>query len=95
MIIDLLIDLVGEIIRHLIPERSTKLEKHINRLKEEAWFSELEKDYRYGYIIYSNRAVKRFLNREKNIKMITTMDSERENFIRLVKEEHVKFTALG
>jgi hypothetical protein len=94
LIIDLLIYLAGEIIGHLIPERSTKFEKHMNRLKEEAWFSELEKDYRYGYIINSNRAVKRSLNREKNIKMITSMDSERENFIRLVKEEHAKFTAL-
>ena len=64
------------------------------RLKEEAWFSSLEKDYRYSYIIYQNSRVKRFLSSEKNVKMIISMDEEKERFINLVIEEHVKFTRL-
>ena len=64
------------------------------RLKEEAWFSSLEKDYRYSYILYQNSRVKRFLSSEKNVKMIISMDEEKERFINLVIEEHVKFTRL-
>ena len=94
LIIDFLFDIVGEIIGHFIPEwlPKTKFEKHISRLMEEDWFSSIEKDYRYAYIIYENRRVKRFLSDEKNIKMIISMDEEREKFISLVKEEHVRFT---
>ncbi|NHM30846.1 hypothetical protein [Neobacillus terrae] len=89
-IVELLFDLAGEIIGHFIPERAleTKFQKNINRLKEETWFGELEKDYRYEYIIYQNSRVKRFLSSEKNIKMITSMDEERDDFINLIKEEH-------
>jgi len=89
----LLVDLAGEIIGHFIPERAleTKFQKNINRLMKEPWFCELEKDFRYEYIIYQNSRVKRFLSSEKNIKMITSMDEERENFINLIREEHVRF----
>ena len=91
-----MVDLVGEAIGHFIPSLSpqSKFDKHINRLKEEDWFAAMEKDYRYAYIIYENRKVKRFLSNEKNIKMITSIDEEKEKFIRLVKEEHAKFTKL-
>ena len=54
----------------------------------------MEKDYRYEYIIYNNSKVKRFLSSEKNVKMITSMDEEKEKFISLVKEEHARFTRL-
>ncbi|MCQ6280625.1 hypothetical protein [Bacillus sp. EB600] len=96
IIIDLLFDIAGEIIGHFIPDLSpkSKFEKHIIRLKEEAWFSSMEKDYRYSYIIYQNSRVKRFLSSEKNVKMIISMDEEKERFINLVIEEHVKFTRL-
>jgi hypothetical protein len=87
------LDLAGELAGHLIPSPEAKFEKHINRLKEEAWFAELEKDYRYTYIIHQNRRVRRFLCSEKNIKLILSMDEEREKFINLIKEEHVKFTS--
>ena len=97
LIIEILIDLVAEIIGYFIPKLApkTKFENNINRLKEEAWFSSLEEDYRYGYIIYQNRTVKRFLGNNNNVKMVLSMDEEREKFIRLVKEEHEKFTRLG
>jgi hypothetical protein len=87
------LDLAGELAGHLIPSPEAKFEKHIIRLKEEDWFSELDKDYRYEYIIHQNRRVRRFLCSEKNIKLILSMDEEREKFINLVKEEHVKFTS--
>jgi hypothetical protein len=95
-IIDLFLEFVGELVGHFIPDWSpeSKFEKHIKRLKDEAWFSSLLEDYRYEYIIFQNSRVKRFLCNERNIKMITSMDEEREKFIRLVKEEHVKFTKL-
>lgn len=95
-IIDLLVDIAGEIIEFLIPEWSpkSKFEKHLIRLREEDWFTSLEKDVRYGYIIHHNRKVKRFLSSEQNIKMITSMDFERDHFINLVKEEHAKFTGV-
>jgi hypothetical protein len=95
-IIDLFFDIFGELVGHFIPDWSpeSKFEKHMKRLKEEAWFSSLLEDYRYEYIIFQNNRVKRFLCNEKNIKMIISMDDEKEKFIRLVKEEHVKFTKL-
>jgi hypothetical protein len=97
VIIEILVDLAADIIGYIIPELApkTKFEKNITRLKEEAWFASLEEDYRYGYIIYQNRTVKRFLGNNNNIKMILSMDEEKEKFIRLVKEEHEKFTKLG
>lgn len=90
----MLFDLAGDLISHFIPSPEGKLEKHIKRLKEEDWFSSLEEDYRYSYIIHQNRKVRRYLCNEKNIKMITSMDEEREKFIKMVKEEHIKFTRL-
>lgn len=95
-IIDLLVDIAGEIIEFLIPDRfsKSKFEKHLIRLREEDWFTSLEKDVRYAYIIHQNRKVRRFLSSEQNIKMITSMDFEREKFINLVKEEHAKFTGI-
>ncbi len=94
--VDLLIDIAGDIVGELIPDlsRDSKFEKHIKRLKEESWFSSLEKDYRYEYIIYQNSRVQRFLSSEKNLKLILTMEEEKEKFIHLVKEEHAKFTKL-
>lgn len=96
MIIELLVEIVGEMIGHFLPDLSpqTKFEKHLTRLRKEAWFSSLEKDFRYEYIIHHNKQVKRFLSSEKHIKMITSMEEERENFIRLVKKEHERYTAL-
>ncbi|RSK55636.1 hypothetical protein [Bacillus canaveralius] len=89
-------NVAGEIIGHFIPNLSpaTKFEKHIARLRDEAWFSELEQDYRYEYILYQNKKIKLFLSSEKNIKMITSMDVEKERFINLVKKEHDRFTSL-
>ena len=97
MIIEILIDLVADIIGYFIPNLApkTKFEKNITRLKEEAWFAALEEDYRYGYIIYQNCKVKRFLGNNNNVKMVLSMDDEREKFISLVKEEHEEFTRLG
>ncbi|MGG3471437.1 hypothetical protein ABES02_28710 [Neobacillus pocheonensis] len=96
MFIDIVIDIALELVGFFIPDFSpkSKFEKHIIRLTEEAWFSSLEQDYRYGYIIYNNKNVKRFLSNEKNVKMIISMDIEREKFISLVKKEHVRFTRL-
>jgi hypothetical protein len=93
---DLLFDIASEIIGHFIPHllSKSKFEKHIIRLREEDWFSSMEKDYRYEYIIHNNSKVKRFLSSEKNVKMITSMDDEKEKFISLVKEEHARFTRL-
>ncbi|MEH7439444.1 hypothetical protein V7182_18370 [Neobacillus drentensis] len=96
LLFDLLIDLAGGVIEFFLPDWSpkSKFEKHLIRLREEDWFTSLEMDVRYSYIIHQNRKVKRFLSIEKNIKMITSMDFERENFINLVKEEHAKFTGV-
>lgn len=94
LIIELLFDIAGEIIGHFLPDLSpkTKYEKNMIRLKEEPWFAALLEDYRYEYIIQQNSKVRRFLKNEKNVKMIISMDDERERFISLVKEEHAKFT---
>ncbi|WP_040203492.1 hypothetical protein [Neobacillus jeddahensis] len=96
ILIDLLFDIGGAIIELLIPDRAfnSKFEKNVSRLKEEDWFFTMTKDYRYHYIIYQNRKVRRFLANEKHVKMILSMDEERENFIRLVKEEHARFTGI-
>lgn len=66
----------------------------MKRLRVEAWFIALEKDWRYGYILQNNTKVKQFIRNEKNLKMVLSMDEERDNFIHLVKEEHEKYTGL-
>ncbi|MGK7379357.1 hypothetical protein ACSFXN_16110 [Planococcus sp. 1R117A] len=70
---------------------SSKFEKNIERLKKVEWFAEFEDDFRYNYIIWHDRNVKRFLVRSKNVDLLLNDEKERLHFIELVKSKHLKF----
>jgi hypothetical protein len=72
----------------------TKLEKSMDKLGDEKWFSTLMDDYRYSYIILNNRKVKRILVKPGNVEILMKSETEREKFIRLVEMEHKKFVGL-
>jgi uncharacterized protein YlbG (UPF0298 family) len=72
----------------------SKLEKSMDKLRDEKWFSTLIDDYRYSYIIWNNRKVKRFLVKSENVELLIKNETEREKFIRLVEMEHRKFVEL-
>jgi hypothetical protein len=72
----------------------TKLEKSMDKLRDEKWFSTLMDDYRYSYIILNNRKVKRILVKPGNVEILMKSETEREKFIRLVEMEHKKFVGL-
>lgn len=91
MIVDLIAYLLGSLLEWIIPTPRTTLEKHIEELKSEEWFLQLDQDYRYNYIIWSNKKVKRFLSKPQNIKILKSNEEERVKFIRLVMKEHEKF----
>ncbi len=98
LISDFIGDLIGElfsgILDAIIPIPKSKLEKNIGELKGEEWFSQLDKDVRYNYIIWHNKKVKRFLSKPENIKILKSSEEERERFIALVIKEHKKFTGI-
>jgi hypothetical protein len=72
----------------------SKLEKNIDILGNEKWFSKLKDDYRYSHIIWNNRKVKRILVKSENIELLLKNETEREKFIQLVEKEHRKFVGL-
>jgi uncharacterized protein YlbG (UPF0298 family) len=72
----------------------SKLEKNIDKLRNEKWFFTLIDDYRYSHIIWSNRKVKRFLVKSENVELLIKNETERDKFIRLVEMEHRKFVEL-
>ncbi|MBV7504391.1 hypothetical protein KW850_03820 [Bacillus sp. sid0103] len=91
---DFIIDLICFIIEAIIPTPKSKLEKNIEELKEEEWFSELHKDVRYHYIIWNNSKVKRYLKKPENIKILKSSEEGRDKFIELVIKEHKKFVGI-
>ncbi|WP_144550183.1 hypothetical protein [Bacillus sp. X1(2014)] len=93
-IVDVIGDLIGGLIEALIPTQKSKLEKHIDELKEEEWFADLDKDVRYNYIIWHNNKVKRFLKKPENVKILKSSEWEREKFIALVIKEHKRFVGI-
>lgn len=74
---------------HLDPKK--KLEKPIGKLRTEKWFRDMEDDYRYGYIIWNNGAVEKYLLDEENIPMLLKLPEEQMKFTQLVMHEHRKF----
>jgi hypothetical protein len=72
----------------------SKIEKNMDKLRNEKWFSTLMDDYRYSHIIWSNRKVKRILVKSENIELFIKNEKEREKFIKLVEHEHRKFVGL-
>jgi hypothetical protein len=72
----------------------SKLEKNIDKLRNEKWFSSLIQDARYEYVIWNNRKVKRILVKVENVDLFIGSEQEREKFINLVKQEHKKFVGI-
>ncbi|MEH7308284.1 hypothetical protein [Neobacillus drentensis] len=93
-IADLIGDLIGGVLEAIFPTPKSKLEKNIDELREEEWFSQLDKDVRYHYIIWNNSKVKRYLKKPENIKVLKSSEDERGKFIHLVIKEHKKFVGI-
>lgn len=68
-----------------------KLERQIGKLQGEHWFNELEADYRYGYIIWNNGKVEKYLSDDENISLLLKLPEAQMQFAQLVKGEHRKF----
>jgi ribosomal protein L20A (L18A) len=88
-----LFDLIANTLLFFYTPKS-KLEKNIDKLRNEKWFSTLIDDYRYSYIICSNRKVKRILVKSENVELLMKNETEREKFINLVEMENRKFVGL-
>jgi hypothetical protein len=88
-----LFDLIANTLLFFYTPKS-KLEKNIDELRNEKWSSTLIDDYRYSYIICSNRKVKRILAKSENVELLIKNVTEREKFINLVEMEHRKFVGL-
>jgi hypothetical protein len=88
-----LFELIANVLLFFYTPKS-KLEKSLDKLRDEKWFSTLMDDYRYSYIIWNNRKVKRFLVKPENVEILIKNETEREKFIRLVEIEHRKFVGL-
>ncbi|MBT2659075.1 hypothetical protein J7E81_28285 [Bacillus sp. ISL-18] len=91
---DLLGDLFGGLVEAIFPTSKSKLEKNIDELTEEEWFSNLYQDVRYSYIIWHNKKVKHYLRRTENIKVLKSSADDREKFIQLVIKEHNRFVGI-
>ena len=70
-----------------------KLEQQIGKLHGEQWFNELEADYRYGYIIWNNSKVEKYLADDENISLLLKLPESQAEFSQLVIHEHRKFIA--
>jgi ribosomal protein L20A (L18A) len=93
-IIVFIIDLFANALFYFYTPKS-KLEKNIEKLNNEKWFSTLYDDFRYSYIIWNNKKVKRFLVKSENVELLIRNELERDKFIRLIKHEHAKFVNLN
>lgn len=65
--------------------------RRVDKLQKEAWFDELLKDYRYGFIIKKNNEIRSFLAQSGNIELLKTDEQVRKEFIDLVMSQHMKY----
>jgi len=82
--------LIGETFLYFFIPKS-KLEKNVDKLKQKDWFVTLEKDYRYNYIIWNNRKIKRYLIKSSNLENLIENEQVQKKFTELIKQEHLKF----
>ncbi|MDX1699230.1 MAG: hypothetical protein R3250_01370 [Melioribacteraceae bacterium] len=73
----------------------SKFDKNVEKLKQEEWFSNLEQDYRYNYIIWNSRKVKRYIAKSSNLAILLKDNQEQKKFTELIKQEHIKFAIKG
>lgn len=76
---------LGELLFWMIPDKN-KLERNINRLKKERWFSRL-----YGNdftaLMEQKPELKKFLKKRRNVRLLLKNEYEREHFIREIEAE--------
>ena len=87
MIFDIILVLFqafGEIFFWFLPEKS-KLERNIDRLNKEMWFSRL---YGNDFVALMERdpKLKKFLKKRRNINLLLKNEYERDHFIRDIEE---------
>ena len=82
--------MIGETILYFFIPKS-KFEKNVDKLKQEEWFVTLDEDYRYNYIIWNNRKIKRYLIKSSNVDRLIENDQEQKKFTELIEQEHLKF----
>lgn len=92
---EFLFELIGEMLIGLFPTPKSKIEKNIEKLKQEKWFLALWEDYRYQHILLHRKKVKRILRNNQMVEQLITHTQEQERFIELVKLEHEKYVKLG
>jgi DNA-dependent RNA polymerase auxiliary subunit epsilon len=78
-----------------LPFLKSKLEKNIEQLMKEKWFSDLYQDARFEYIISNNKKIKRFLVKSENVEQLIKDEKTRNEFITLVKDEHLNFVRVN
>jgi len=88
--LEFIFGLIGETILYFFIPKS-KFEKNVDKLKQEDWFVTLDEDYRYNYIIWNNRKIKRYLIKSSNVDRLIENNQEQKKFIELIKKEHLKF----
>ena len=90
---EFIIELIGALLWGFNPK--SRMEKNIEKLKQEQWFLSLLQDYRYEYILFHNKKVKRILSNNKMVGQLLSHEHERERFIALVEQEHQDYVKLG
>ena len=88
--LEFIFGLIGETILYFFIPKS-KFEKNVDKLKQEDWFVTLDEDYRYNYIIWNNRKIKRYLIKSSNVDRLIENNQEQKKFTELLKKEHLKF----
>ena len=88
--LEFIFGLIGEAFLFFFIPKS-KFEKNVDKLKQEDWFVTLEEDYRYNYIIWNNRKIKRYLIKSSNLDRLIENKQEQKEFTELIKQEHLKF----
>ncbi len=87
----ILLEAFGEFLFWFIPEKS-KLQRNIDRLKKERWFSRLYGND-FDALMERDPKLKKFLKKRRNVRLLLKNEYEREHFIRDIESSiHVPGT---
>jgi hypothetical protein len=87
------IDLIAALLMGFSPK--SRMEKNMEKLKQEEWFLSLCEDYRYQHILFHSKKVKRTLCNNQIVEQLLSNAQERQWFIEMVKQEHEDYVKLN
>ncbi|MCL6573355.1 MAG: hypothetical protein K6T88_17000 [Bacillus sp. (in: Bacteria)] len=90
---EFLFELIAAILMGFSPK--SRMEKNMEKLKQEEWFLSLCEDYRYQHILSHSKKVKRTLCNNQMVEQLLSNIQEREWFIEIVKQEHEVYVKLN